>query len=115
VRLHLTASLKYLSDKQNPVYRNSVKESISAVEALCKFYTGDEKATLGKALTKLEKAGSIPPAIKSAFSSLYGYTSDSSGIRHALTENDRAVSFHEAKFMLVTCTSFINYLLSKTS
>lgn len=113
VSLHLNAALKYLSDKERPVYRNSIKESISAVESICKIYTKNEKSTLGDVLTKLENEGSIHPALKKAFSALYGYTSDSAGIRHALTENDRQVDFHEAKFMLVTCTSFINYLLSK--
>lgn len=51
--------------------------------------------------------------MKKAFSSLYGYTSDDAGIRHALTDNDRNVDFHEAKFMLVTCSSFINFLKSR--
>lgn len=113
VNSHLNAALKHLSDKESPVYRNSIKESISAVEAICKIYTKNEKSTLGDALTKLEKEGSIHPALKKAFSALYGYTSDSAGIRHALIENDRQVDFHETKFMLVTCTSFINYILSK--
>ena len=113
VNAHLSAALKELADKENPIYRNSVKESISAVESICKIYTGNEKSTLGDALTKLEKGGSIHPALKKAFTALYGYTSDSSGIRHALIENDKQVDFHEAKFMLVTCTSFINYLLSR--
>lgn len=113
VNTHLNTALKELSDKKNPIYRNSVKESISAVESICKIYTGDDKSTLGDALSKLEKEGSIHPALKKSFSALYGYTSDSGGIRHAFIENDRQVDFHEAKFMLVTCTAFINYLLSK--
>lgn len=113
INSHLTAALKYLSEKENPIYRNSVKESISAVEAICKLYTKNDKSTLGDALSKLEKEGSVHAALKKAFTALYGYTSDSSGIRHALIDNDRQVDFYEAKFMLVTCTSFINYLLGK--
>jgi hypothetical protein len=113
VNAHLGAALKELADKENPIYRNSVKESISAVESICKIFTGSDRSTLGDALTKLEKEESIHPALKKAFSALYGYTSDSGGIRHALLENDRQVDFHEAKFMLVTCTAFINYLLSR--
>lgn len=113
VNSHLAAALKHLADKLNPIYRNSVKESICAVEAMCKVYTKNEKSTLGDALNKLEREGSIHSALKKAFSALYGYASDSSGIRHALIENDREVDFHEAKFMIVTCTAFINFLLSK--
>jgi hypothetical protein len=41
VHTHLTTALKLLSDRQNPDYRNSAKESISAVEALCQIITGD--------------------------------------------------------------------------
>jgi hypothetical protein len=107
---HLKRALELLSDRQNPDYRNSIKESISAVEAACKLITGEENATLGAMLNTLSKKGGIPPALKSAFSSLYGYTSEEGGIRHALTEGTRSVSFDEAKFMLVTCSAFVNYL-----
>ncbi|MEB7145202.1 hypothetical protein NEM79_21265, partial [Escherichia coli] len=51
----------------------------------------------------------------SAFSQLYGYTSDQGGICHALTEEDVNPTLAEAKFMLVTCSAFSNYLLSKIS
>ncbi len=113
INLHLKTALTELADRVNPIYRNSVKESISAVEAICKFYTKNDKATLGDALTELEKAGTIHPALKKSFLALYGYTSDSGGIRHSLIDNDRQVDFNEAKLILVTCTAFINYLLSK--
>jgi len=51
--------------------------------------------------------------LKRAFTALYGYTSDSGGIRHSLLEEDIAVTMEDAKFMLVTCSAFINYLKSK--
>ncbi|VAX31463.1 hypothetical protein MNBD_NITROSPINAE05-986, partial [hydrothermal vent metagenome] len=47
------------------------------------------------------------------FSSLYGYTSDEGGIRHALMESEN-VDFNDAKFMLVVCSAFINFVLGKT-
>ncbi|HLN94049.1 MAG TPA: hypothetical protein VK183_00340 [Flavobacterium sp.] len=114
VNSHLSAALVSLTDRNNPNYRNSIKESISAVEALCKIITGDDKATLGKALNDIEKKHKIHGALKSAFSSLYGYTSDSGGIRHSLLENDSIVDADEAKFMLVSCSAFINYLIAKS-
>lgn len=113
VTIHLSAALSLLADKQNPDYRNSIKESISAVESMCKIFTNNDKATLGDTLNILGKNGTLHPAMKKAFSSLYGYTSDDAGIRHALTENDRNIDFHESKFMLVTCSSFINFLKSR--
>lgn len=114
VNTHLEEALKSLSDRQNPNYRNSIKESISALEATCKIITGDEKATLGKALAELEDRKILHKALKTGFSSIYGYVSDSGGIRHALKENDNYVDGHEAKFMLISCSAFINYLISKT-
>src|SRR5690606_9231623 len=113
VKIHLETSLALLSNKQKPDYRNSIKESISAIESMCKIFIGDEKSTLGQTLNKLESEGHLHPALKKAFSSLYGYTSDDGGIRHALMESDRKIDFYEAKFMLTTCSAFINFLKSK--
>jgi len=111
---HIKTSLRLLSDRASPDYRNSIKESISAVEAAVRILSGKEKAELGDGLNLLEKQGKLHGALKAAFSSLYGYTSDANGIRHALTEEpdlDQA----DAVFMLVTCSSFCNYLISKLS
>ncbi|MEM9817769.1 MAG: hypothetical protein AAF827_15380 [Cyanobacteria bacterium P01_D01_bin.6] len=48
---------------------------------MTKAITGSDKATLGAALRLLDI--DLHPALRSAFSSLYGYTSDTGGIRHA--------------------------------
>jgi len=113
VETHLRTALEFLSNRENPDYRNSIKESISAVESFCIIMTGDSTATLGKALTRIEKSHKIHGALKTAFSALYGYTSDSGGIRHSLLEDDIDVSMEDAKFMLVSCSAFINYLKTK--
>lgn len=111
---HLRSALGHLSDRTNPDYRNSVKESISAVESICKLIVGQPKATLGEALQKLEKDGAIHPALKRSLGSLYGYTSDASGIRHAMLE-EASIGLIDAKFMLVSCAGFINYLVGKAA
>lgn len=113
VEIHLSTSLEYLSNRENPDYRNSIKESISAVESLCTVLTNDKSATLGKALKVIESKYKIHTALKNAFSALYGYTSDSGGIRHSLLEDDIEVTMEDAKFMLVACSAFINYLKTK--
>ena len=106
---HLRRAVELLSDRRAPDYRNSVKESISAVEALVKSTCGADKGTLGNLLKNLAHRHPIHPALEAAFGKLYGYTSDSKGIRHALLEED-SVSFEEAKFMLVVCSAFVNYV-----
>jgi hypothetical protein len=113
VQTHLKAAMDLYSNRSNPDYRNSIKESISAIESLAKIIIKNDKATLGQALTEIEKKHKIPNALKTAFSSLYGYTSDSGGIRHSLSDGDIAVGKEEARFMLVCCSAFVNYLKSK--
>ena len=110
---HIAKANKLLSDRDNPDYENSIKESISAVEAMCKTIIdpNSKEATLGNMLKKLENKGiEIHGALKSAFEKLYGYTSDANGIRHAGDIGGHSATFEEAKFMLVTCCAFINYL-----
>lgn len=106
VRVHIDAALRMLSDKEAPDYRNSVKESISAVEAACRLVSGNASATLGDALKRVQN---LHPAMSRAFSQLYGYTNDASGIRHSLTD-ESSITYADAKFMLVACSAFVSYL-----
>lgn len=112
VREHLSQSLTLLSDKKQPDYRNSIKESISAVESLSKIVTKQNKATLGPALNAVEKQTELHAVLKEAFQKLYGYTSDAQGIRHALMDKP-TLDIEDAKFMLVSCSAFVNYLVVK--
>ena len=114
VKAHLKRAVELYSDRKTPDYRNSIKESISAVESLSKIITKNEKTTLGQALKELETKHNIPGSLKSAFSSLYGYTSDEGGIRHSLLTSGVSVDIEEARFMLIACSAFVNYLISKT-
>lgn len=42
-----------------------------------------------------------------------GYTSDEGGIRHAEGLFESNVTFEEAKYMLVSCCAFVNYLIAE--
>ena len=95
-------------------WADSVRESISAVEAVCRQIVG-ENATLGSALKEIEKNYPLHPAFKKALSELYGFTSDENGIRHSLLDkSSAAVDEADALFMLGACASFVSYLLSRT-
>ena len=113
VNIHLKSALDKLSDRKNPDYRNSIKESISAVESMAEIISEEPKAELGKALNILENKINLHGALKAAFKSLYGYTSDENGIRHAILEEPN-LGFEDAKYMLVSCSAFINYLIIKS-
>ena len=113
VNTHIDKALSLFANRKIPDYENSIKESISAVEALCKIIIGDDKATLGQALKKIESKGiQLHAAYKNALDSLYGYASDENGIRHAGVDFKNAPA-EDARFMLITCSAFVNYLIEK--
>ncbi len=115
IKTHLNRALELYAQRPTADYRNSIKESISAVEAFCREKTGEN--SLGKALNHLETNGIIiPKLLKAAFDKLYAYTNQpDTGIRHALMDNDGAYTpaSEEALFMLVSCSAFLNYLSRK--
>lgn len=115
VKSQIKRALELFSDRGKPDYRNSIKESISAVEGYCKIITGDPKATLAKALQKIEKTHPIHPSLKLAFDKLYAYTSDEGGIRHAMLDDGKEIAQEDALFMLIACSAFINYLQQKAA
>ena len=112
VKEHLKNALTKLADRQEPDYRNSIKESISAIESLVRAITGNPKTTLGDALKSIDQKIRIHPALKDAYIKIYGYTSDSGGIRHGMTE-DSECDLEDAHYMLISCSAFINYLIVK--
>ncbi len=114
VNIHLTTSLGKLSNKLNPDYRNSIKESISAVESMAKVISENSNDSLGGALDKIKGKLKIHQALVGGFKQLYGYTSDGDGIRHALMDEHNC-DFEDAKYMLVSCSAFVNYLYTKAN
>lgn len=115
VNTHIKKALTLFADRKKPDYENAIKESISAVEAMCCIITGQSgaQATLGKTIKKLKECSvHIHPAMESAFSSLYGYTSDEDGIRHGGIDFTNAPA-EDAKYMLISCSAFVNYLIEK--
>ena len=109
VTAHLQRGLELYADREKPDYRNSIKESISAVESMARIVSENPKATLGDALKTIEKRGSLHHALKDGFIKLYGYTSDEGGIRHAMLDEPNLTS-SDARYFLLSCTSFVNYL-----
>ena len=112
VQAHLRSAVDLYSDRRAPHYANSIKESISAVEALCQVLSGRANASLGDAIKRLKEEGiKLHPALEHAWLKLYGYTSDSGGIRHALS-GEPTVTQSDARYMLITCSAFVSHLIS---
>ena len=110
-RKHLSNALSLLANRENPQYANVVKESISAVEAITRHYTGEK--TLGAALRKLEPKG-VPAhgALTQGWSMLFGYTSDEHGIRHGSIE-DSEVDEALATYFVVSSSAMVGYVIKK--
>lgn len=111
-RKHINTALDLFSKRPNPDYRNSIKEAISAIESIAKQVGAQKSDGLTPALRALGEKAGLHGALRSAFERLYGYTSDESGIRHAILE-ESTVGFEEAKYMIVACSAFANYLAAK--
>jgi len=111
-KVHIQKALELLSLKPIADYRNSIKESVSAVEAVCKILTNEQNVELGKALTSLTSKVYIHKGLVSGFKSIYGFTSDEGGIRHSLLE-ESTLDQIDAIYMLVSCSAFVNYLIAK--
>ena len=107
VKKHLSNALKLLESSD---YQNSIKESITAVESLAKIITKQEKD-----LASYIKAMDIDlnRQFKTSMINLYGWTCKEDGIRHGHTKEELKTSFEEAKYMLVSCSAFVNYLIAK--
>jgi AbiJ N-terminal domain 4 len=109
---HVRTALELYSKKPQPDYRNSIKESISAVESAAKIITKLSTATLDEAIKVIDQTHSLHGAFKTGISKLYGYASDEGGIRHSLTEATN-IDEADARYMLVSCSAFANYLISR--
>lgn len=107
---HLSNALELLSDKENHDYQNSIKESITAVESVAKIITGKE-TDLASCLKNMNI--DLNKQFKTSMTNLYGWTCKEDGIRHGHTGEELKTSFEEAKYMLVSCSAFINYLIAK--
>lgn len=109
---HLRKSSECINRRE---WANSIRESIHAVESVA-LRVDPTANGLKMAVQSMEKRMSFHPALKTAILSLYGYTSDEKGIRHALLDEGEArVDGDDAVFMLGACASFASYLWRKHS
>lgn len=63
VQAHLRRALELFADRENPDYRNSIKESISAIESFSCIITQNPKSTLAQALKEVEKNHDLHSAL----------------------------------------------------
>lgn len=110
VHVHIETALSHFAKRPEPDYRNSIKESITAVECICRTIT--KKSTLDEAIPVLKSRGvQLNPQFEEGLKKIYYYTNDKrTGIRHALMDDTYMPTMADAKYMLVICSAFINYI-----
>ncbi|MDX0801767.1 hypothetical protein GOD37_22655 [Sinorhizobium medicae] len=108
-RQHLIDAAANLSSGK---FAESVRESISAVEAVACASTGEK--SFATAIGVMNGRRPMNGAFKTAINRLYDYTSQQPGIRHAKQQDSTAdVSERDAVFMLPVCAAFITYVLAE--
>ncbi len=71
---------------------------------------------LGAALDEIAKqAASVHPALLKGWKAIYGFTSDSGGIRHADIAGSVPATSELAQYFLVTCSAMVNLLTTLQS
>ncbi|MBR1575548.1 MAG: hypothetical protein IJ654_03760 [Bacteroidales bacterium] len=112
---HLAKALELHTKRPKGDYVNSIKESISAVEAMVRLDTGELNfKDAVKALKK--KSIQLQPRMEEALIKLYAYTNQpDTGIRHPLMETDSnyVPTSAESLYMLITCSALVNYVKTK--
>lgn len=108
---HLKRAAQLYSQRPSPDYRNSIKESISAVEAAVSYAVDKKSFGVAKPLRLLGEEFDLHPALRDGFEKIYAFTSDEGGVRHALMEKAN-VRQEDARFMLTACSAFSNYLIA---
>jgi len=107
---HIKQAIVNLSRKPNPNYIGCAVESIHSLEAFARIVCDNHK-TLGENTDELTKTLKLHGALGKSLSNLYGFSSDV--LRHADKADPVRENYNNSEtaiFMLVTCSSWLNYL-----
>lgn len=108
---YLNCALDKLSERPRPDCRNAIKEAIQAAESMAKSIVGEKHNTFGKALVELKKYDQVPNLLIESWEKLNGFSNHApSGIRHSNAHVPKEPDLALAKYMVVSCSAFINYL-----
>lgn len=107
-RVHYSKARSYiLSPTKDP--ENSIKESVSAVESVCKtLYLNS--ATLGDALKAMKKEKLISPMLITVFEKFYAYTNAEPAVRHG-SDKMSGVDEMDAELALHMSAAFIRTII----
>ena len=111
-RVHYSKARSYiLSPSKDP--ENSIKESVSAVESVCKTIY-PKCATLGDALKAMKREQLISPMLVTVFEKFYAYTNAEPAVRHGSNKMS-GVGEMDAELALHMSAAFIRTIISRKS
>jgi hypothetical protein len=111
-RVHYSKARSYiLSPSKDP--ENSIKESVSAVESVCKTIY-PKCATLGDALKAMKREQLISPMLVTVFEKFYAYTNAEPAVRHGSNKMS-GVDEMDAELALHMSAAFIRTIISRKS
>ena len=90
---------------------NAAKEAICAVEGLARIVTGAHTDTLGELIKKLKTHHSVNPAMAKTLEGLWGFTSNSPGVRHG-GPTPPTIDEDEARYVVGGCEAALRFLLT---
>ncbi|HIU70234.1 MAG TPA: hypothetical protein IAC60_01440 [Candidatus Enterosoma merdigallinarum] len=111
VQESLKQAIEQFAKRPTPDYNGSITSAITAVESVAKIIQDNDKATLGSSMDAIKRKLGLSDEFSEAIKALYHWTCNEHGKRLEYVLSD----FPEAKFMLVICSSVINYLIEKFS
>lgn len=115
-RIHIKNAVELFSDRGNSNFAKVIHEAMSGAEAAAQVLANKPGATLGDALSALQKNQTdLHPALLEGWKRLYGFTSDSGGIRHALKDGTDQPDQDLARYFLITCSAFVNWVTAVSS
>lgn len=109
-RTHYAKARYYiLSPSTDP--ENSIKESVSAVESVCKAMYPNT-ATLGDALKSMRTEKIISPMLITVFEKFYAYTNAEPAIRHGSDKESKVIEY-DAELALHMSAAFIRTIIQR--
>jgi hypothetical protein len=110
-RQHLASAVAFLSRRPQPATQEAVREALLAVAAVVRTLSGDEgKVALGT-VAPVSKILVIPPDLLAGMEATLRRCHEVSGLPGASSPGEQ-VAIPEATFLVVSCSSVVNYLLS---
>ena len=112
-RKHYDKALQFFRNPSKPVYENTVKEAVCAVEAAGRaLFPSAKAATLGDLSKWLvtTKDVSVPKALGQTLTGIYAYRSGGDGVGHGGAEGGPA-TVEVAEYVLAVCASQIIFLV----